>query len=140
MTLSSRLWDTVVPSNGHPGSEQYDIWVPSGSIPQTGDRLLVGLARWSDYDRRLLAFLETLPDTSIQIDLIDADQCKSQDAIQSFVPGIGFVHHTPIVGYWQDGVLVESASGYMGRHLLFRVLGVDPTEFDSSETLLTAIA
>lgn len=39
--------------------------------------------------------------------------------------------HTPVVGLWVDGMLVETASGYGGRQLVARVCDLDPVEVDA---------
>jgi hypothetical protein len=126
MSLADRVWNPDVASNGPPLANDFRIWSPGDLIPATGERLLIGLARWCTYDRKLLALLESLPSNSCRIDLFDADRCESQGAVRDYIPRIGFVHHMPIVGYWRDGLLVESECGHAGRHLIYRVLGLDP--------------
>jgi hypothetical protein len=131
MSLSERVWNPGNDTNGPPLPNEIRVWSPGDPIPATGERLLIGVARWCTYDRRLLSLLESLPRTPCQIDLFDADRCTSQEAIRDYVPQIGFVHHMPIVGLWRDGVLVESECGHAGRHLIYRVLGLDPTQAEA---------
>jgi hypothetical protein len=131
MSLSDRVWNTDAASNGPPLANDFRIWSPGDPIPATGERLLIGVARWCTYDRRLLSHFESLPPSPCRIDLFDADRCTSQEAVRDYIPRIGLIHHMPIVGYWRDGVLVESDCGYSGRHLIYRVLGLDPQQAES---------
>ncbi len=41
------------------------------------------------------------------------------------MPGIGFVHHTPVVGYWAEGKLIEKACGFQGRQVVARLFMID---------------
>ncbi len=43
---------------------------------------------------------------------------------EKYVPGIGKVFQTPVVGYWEDGLLKEKAWGKKGRDLLSEALGL----------------
>jgi hypothetical protein len=61
----------------------------------------------------------------VRVDLFDADTCLSLDAFQKYVPGVELGYQTPLVGYWVDGVLIESAWGYDGREIAIRVCGLD---------------
>ena len=130
MTLHNRVWDQGDTSNGVLPANDIGIWSLGDPIPQSGERLLIGIARWSRYDHRLLSLLETIPRNTCQIELFDADRCKSQEAVRDYIADIGFAHHTPFVGLWRDGVLVESENGYAGRHLIYRVLGLDAAQAD----------
>jgi hypothetical protein len=130
MSLHDRIWNPDSSSNGGTFANEFAVWAPGDPISQKGERLLIGVARWSQYDHQLLSLLESLPPAACRIDLFDADLCKTQEAVGDYIPGIGFVHHTPFVGYWRDGKLVQSENGYAGRHLIYRVLGLDPEEAD----------
>ncbi|MBY0457394.1 MAG: hypothetical protein K2V38_08665, partial [Gemmataceae bacterium] len=46
--------------------------------------------------------------------------------LQRLFPGIGEVFHTPAVGYWEGGQLKETASGFLGRQLIGKLLNFDP--------------
>lgn len=130
MSLTDRLWNARASTNGPSSAVQVDIWIPGDPIPADGDWLLVGVASWSGYDRRLVSLIESLSRAPSRIALFNADVCDSQESVRAYIPRIGFVHHTPIVGHWHDGELVESENGYAGRHLIYRVLGLDPKASD----------
>lgn len=93
-------------------------------MPSDSDRILLGVAVWSRYDLELLDGLTvTLTEHSQlpPIYVFDVDvvvESKGVDAFELYVPGIGKVYHTPIVGIWQNDVLRARASGYNGRELL----------------------
>jgi hypothetical protein len=130
MTLADRLWNPAAPTDASPAASAFAVWVPGDPIPGKGDWLLIGVASWSRYDHRLLALLESLPAMPGRIAMFNADRCNSQEAVRDFIPQIGFVHHTPIVGLWRDGTFFEAENGYAGRHLIYRVLGLDPKQAD----------
>jgi len=104
-----------------------DQWTPADATPPD-TVLVIGIASWSLYELRLL-------------DLINGELATKQDAPRVVVFDIGtkqndeLLHRipfdqpplgTPMVGYWRDGHHVESAWGYAGRHLIYRVFGLDP--------------
>jgi hypothetical protein len=129
MSLHNLVWELGEEPNVSPLDNDFTIWSPGEPIPLIGERILIGVARWSRYDHRLLSLLESLPRSICRIDLFDADRCQSQEAVRDYIP-IDFVHHTPFVGFWRDGKLIESENGYAGRHLIYRVLGLDPATAD----------
>jgi len=84
------------------------------------DRVLLGIAVWSRYDLELLDRIEaTLTETtSFAMYVFDVDECHGGAAdFERYVPGLGKVYHTPIVGIWRNGVLTSRASGFKGRQL-----------------------
>jgi hypothetical protein len=102
---------------------------PGQSLPDDARFLLVGVAVWSGYDMNLLDYLAravadgSRPDTPVYV--FDTDSVTSPEDFEVLVPGIGFVHHTPVVGYWADGKLVEKACGFHGRQIVARLFGID---------------
>lgn len=104
-------------------------WSPDTPLPDAPELLLVGVAVWSGYDMNLLDHLDQAvasrvrPDTAVYV--FDADSCTSADDFERIIPGIGFVHHTPVVGYWDGGKLVGKACGFHGRQLVARLFGID---------------
>jgi hypothetical protein len=109
----------------------FRLWSPGDPIPATGDRLLIGVATWSAHDLALLdAVSAALPTRSrgLAVDVFTVADCSSPQAFERYVPGIGNVFHTPVVGLWADGRLVETASGKRGRELIARVCGLDATQ------------
>jgi hypothetical protein len=104
-------------------------WSSDQPLPNSSQFLLVGVAVWSGYDLNLLDLLDgavaagSRPNTPVYI--FDADACTSQEQFEAIIPGIGFVHHTPVVGYWENGKLVEKACGFHGRQIVARLFGID---------------
>jgi len=100
------------------------LWSPSMPINADGERILIGVAAWSVYDLQLLdrlqAKLACLNRKTI-IDIFDVDACRSSDDLERYVPGIGPMFQTPVVGVWRDGAKVSSAWGAAGRKLLAEI-------------------
>jgi hypothetical protein len=63
--------------------------------------------------------------TGLAVSVFNVANCQSADAFEGYVPGVGAVFHTPVVGLWSDGKLLEKASGKAGRDLVVRVCGLD---------------
>jgi hypothetical protein len=105
----------------------FRLWSPGAPIPEGGVRLLVGIATWSAYDLRLLDLIEETPranwPTPLVLELFNTDDCRSLDDFDHYVPGLGQVFHTPVVGLWRDGRLTEKAEGYAARDLVARMFG-----------------
>jgi hypothetical protein len=51
------------------------------------------------------------------VEAFDTSLVKSQSEWEPWVPGVAPLFQTPVVGRWEDGVLVASASGKQGRDL-----------------------
>lgn len=104
-------------------------WTPGQPRPDDDRVLLVGVAVWSGYDLNLLEHLNAAvasgsrPDVRVYV--FDTDSVRSAEDFERIVPGIGSVHHTPVVGFWMHGELVEKACGYHGRQIVARVFGID---------------
>lgn len=108
-------------------------WSPGTPLPGTADFLLIGVAVWSMRDMSLLDILEqrvsaTKPQPAVFV--FDADAITSPDQLQSVFPGIGLIHHTPIVGRWENGQLVEKASGHEAKRIVIRLFGLDENRLD----------
>jgi hypothetical protein len=102
-------------------------WSPGDPIPEAGLRLLMGVATWSAYDLRLLDLVEETPrenwPTPLVLELFNVDDCRSLDDFDRYIPGLGKVFHTPVVGLWRDGRLTEKAEGNAARDLAARLFG-----------------
>jgi hypothetical protein len=101
-------------------------WSPDQALPTDSRFLLVGVAVWSGYDMNLLDHLNraaSASDTPVYV--FDADSIENADQLETILPGIGVVHHTPIVGYWEDGHLVEKAVGFHARQIVAQRFGID---------------
>lgn len=115
------LWaDLLRKSRLHP-------WRPGDPIPSLGPRILLGLDSSSLVDpARLDTLSKSLGQASagFRVDIFDVLECRPIQGYEEHVPGIGKVFQSPVVGYWQDGKLVEKAWGKEGRDLLSKVLGI----------------
>lgn len=105
-------------------------WWPTDAIPNgTGDHLLVGVAVWSVYDLTMLDLLEAAvrngQGAGVPVGVFNVDQLAAAD-FERLMPAIGFVHHSPVVGHWVGGQLIEKACGFHGRELVARLFGLDP--------------
>lgn len=92
------------------------------AAPQQANRILIGFAPYSLHDLKLLdAVLEKVlnsKDRKEHIEVFDVLTCQNQEAFNQFIPGIGKVIETPVVGIWENTVLVDKASGTKARNLL----------------------
>jgi hypothetical protein len=118
-------------------SPRLRLWVPGQSIPAQGSFLLLGVATWSGYDMNLLDLIEGTPDTGIHVEVLDVDTVSSAEALARLFPGVALLQ-TPFVGYWLDGKLTESASGFEGRKLVARVCGLNLSEVEDRMKTVTA--
>lgn len=110
-------------------SPKLHLWSTDQPTPAHGPRLLIGVATWSGYDLNLLDLIEEAPDNGVRVDVFDVDSLASPDELARAVPGIPNLQ-TPFVGFWIDGKLVESASGFEARKLVARVCGLDLAEVE----------
>jgi hypothetical protein len=110
----------------------FDKWTPQ--VTSSADQVLVvGAAVWSIYDLRLLDLLAdhvSRLEPQVHLVLFDIDRVSTPDELDCRVPGQEKPHHTPVVGHWSAGEFVESECGYAGRHLIYRLLGLDPAAAD----------
>ena len=112
-------------------ASRLDSWTRADASP-TDTALVIGAATWSGYDLRLLEVLNlatTHQTGPIRIVVFDIDS-HPPDELNQRIPFEGRLLVSPLVGYWRDGQFVESASGYAGRHLAYRVLGLDSKASD----------
>jgi hypothetical protein len=103
------------------------LWSPGDPIPDTGTRILIGTATWSGYDMRLLDVIDEalghMNGRAPVVEVFNAGSLTRQEAFDDYIPSIGEVLQMPVVGVWQDGRLVEQASGYAARELVARMFG-----------------
>ncbi len=64
--------------------------------------------------------------TPLRVEIFSTLDCLSQSEFEKCIPGIEPVIQTPVVGFYDDGVLRETATGFAGRALVGRVCGFDP--------------
>ncbi len=124
---SQRLARRLLPERV--GHSSLRWWSPDRPLPGLTDFLLLGVAVWSGYDLNLLDHLDgavsggTRPELPVFV--FDADAVASPEDFEAILPGIGFVHHTPVVGHWSGGKLLEKACGFHGRQIIARLFGID---------------
>jgi|SRR4051812_24058167 hypothetical protein len=102
------------------------LWKPGDPIPARGLRLLFGTATWSGYDMHLLdvidqALAEKAHDAPT-VEVFNAGNLTSVEDFEKYIPGLE-AHHTPVLGIWQDGRLVERQYGYHAGDRLARMFG-----------------
>jgi hypothetical protein len=91
-------------------------------------RILVGLAPgYSDLDLDLADVLiaQAPRHPEVHIDVFDVLEVRGVGDLENYIPGIGKVHHTPIVGVWRNGNIVQTGTGFAGRKLILNLLGGD---------------
>jgi len=107
------------------------LWKPGEPIPDRGARILFGTATWSGYDMHLLDILDqALAEQSDDAPTIEVFNAGILTAIQDFeryIPGLE-AHHTPVLGIWKDGRLVERQFGYHAADRLARMFGTTADE------------
>jgi hypothetical protein len=110
----------------------FRLWRPGDPIPPHGVRILIGVATWSGYDMRLLDVIaEALAHGSAGgsvIEIFNTADCRQLPDFRQYVPRLRQVSHTPVVGVWRDGQLVESKEGYEARDLVARMFGSGSAE------------
>ena len=100
-----------------------NLWHIGDSIPCEGKLILIGVAaEFSVQDLELLdkinERLSNLPGIDERVDVFDVSACKKMSDFESYIPGIGNVYQTPVVGYWEDGEPREKYSGFQAREWL----------------------
>lgn len=111
----------------------FRLWSPGNPIPAKGKRVLIGVATWSAYDMKLLDAVSQVLQRSpldLMVDVFNVADCSSLESFERYMPGIGRVFQTPVVGLWSDGQLVDKATGRSGRELAARVSGLDALAVD----------
>jgi hypothetical protein len=88
-----------------------------------GSRILIRVAAsYSIPDLQLLdeinKRLSGASNISDQVDIFDVSGCKEMKDSENYIPGIGNIYATPIIGYWENGVLKKSLSGFHARNWL----------------------
>lgn len=120
----------------------FHLWSPGMPVTGDGRRLLLGIASYSEYDMRLLDLLESALDggaagETVQVDVFDVLDCTNMTDFEHYIPGIGSVLQTPVVGVWVDGVLQAKGTGAEAREKLV----VEPFHLDwASQTWSWSVA
>src|SRR5262245_27456203 len=83
------------------------------------DRIVLGITEYNREDLLLLDSVQTASSSvGLVLEVFLLTECKSQSAIDGYVPGIGPVYQSPVVGIWKVGALVDSGSGHAAKELL----------------------
>jgi len=127
---------------GRIANSQMHWWSAGDPIHQVGRRLLIGVAVWSGYDLRLLDFIETSLRESIiediHVDVFNMDAIGPQYLFEPYIPGLGEIHHEPVVGLWINGILESRGAGYQGRKIVSEIFGFDMDSLVAFTSLTTA--
>lgn len=98
-------------------------WIPEPA-PRQGRYILLGIALYSLPD---LELLDMIVQSSLNgqnkdehIQVFDVLTCSTMSDFEARIPGIGLVYQTPVVGLWEDGVLIAKASGASARDLVIK--------------------
>jgi hypothetical protein len=104
------------------GKSHMKIWQPGETFPRNGVRLLIGVATYSVPELEMLDNLEAqlsrLRTGHEIVHLFNVLDCAKAEDFERYVPGIGKVYQTPVLGLWEDGVLKERAQGKAARDLV----------------------
>lgn len=90
------------------------LWKPGDPIATSPIRLIVGAATYSFVDMRTLDRLDIaarLHSDALWVDVFNTLDCPTHEAYVQYVPNLGNVYQTPVVGCWQNGIFAQSASG-----------------------------
>ncbi|HEV3144311.1 MAG TPA: hypothetical protein VGZ47_10530 [Gemmataceae bacterium] len=113
------------------------LWQPGDPVVAVPIRVLVGVATYSALDLRLLEIIDRkLEEASrngatLHVEVFNVLECRDQADFEKYIPGIGTVFQTPVVGIWENGVLVHRATGAAARSLLESRLNTDLDQIES---------
>lgn len=110
---------------------QLELWRPGNNIPRSGTRVLIGVALYSERDMELLDVLNTVltrgGSLGDKVNVFDVSECRSHDDFEKYVPGIGPVFQTPVLGVWHRGLLTERMWGQAARDFIANRYGLQPS-------------
>ena len=97
-------------------------WRKGDAVLEAGRRMMVGLASYSRQDVELaqeIIDFQPREDSGVSvIELFNVLDVHEMRDFEQYIPGIGAVYQTPVVGLWEDGVLVRTAQGLSGQRLV----------------------
>jgi hypothetical protein len=109
----------------------FRLWKPGDPIPARGTWTLFGVAMWSQYDMHLLDVINQAlaeqGDNVPNVEVFNAGILTSTEEFERYIPRLE-AHHTPVLGIWQDGRLVERQFGYHASDRLARMFGTSADE------------
>ena len=99
-----------------------EIWRPEEELPARGAHIWIGIASYSIPDLEMLDAIEAKlsrePTQNETIHLFDLSSLTDIGDFEKYLPGIGKVYQTPVIGIWEDGVMKEKASGTAAKNWL----------------------
>src|SRR4051794_21239469 len=120
------------------------LWMPGDPIPSRGMRILFGPTTWSEYDTHLLDVIDRAlaeqGDDAPVVEVFNAGDLTTVEEFERYIPGLE-AHHTPVLGIWQDGRLVQRQFGYHASDRIARMFGTTADEIvDYVRSRITARA
>ena len=96
------------------------------SILKKGKHLLLGIASYSVSDLELLDTLNNaIMNKTLKIDRVDVfdvRNCRRMEDFEKYIPSIGKVYQTPVIGIWENYFLKKKLWGYSARELLTKMM------------------
>jgi hypothetical protein len=112
--VEAQLPAVVAQSNLH-------LWQPGDPVAHQGKRILLGVATYSIYDMRLLDVLDEEAGRrngqTPRLDVFSVARCRTHEDFARYIPDLGTVLQTPVVGVWEGGALKEKGQGKPARDL-----------------------
>jgi hypothetical protein len=110
-------------------STKMNLWRPGDPI-RTGKRLLIGIALWFGPDTRLLdavdAYLSETEHNDVAVDVFDVSTVSNRADFDLYIPGITkCLRDTPLVGFWEDGVLQTVKDTAFARSFVVEMFGLE---------------
>ena len=100
------------------------IWRPGEELPTHADQTWIAIASYSLPDLQILDALEaklaSKPRQNQIVVLFDLSSFPEFKDFERYLPGIGRVYQTPVIGHWEDGVLKDKASGAEAKNWLLQ--------------------
>lgn len=108
------------------------VWRRGDPIPVVDRRILIGIAPYSLPDLQLVdkltEVLKRRPGVRDSVQIFDVLSCSKMVDFEGYVPGVGSVYQTPVLGIWENGILVERATGAKARQIISRRYGLSPED------------
>ena len=100
------------------------VWRLREQFPAQPARTCIAVASYSVSDLEILDALEAkLASNSTRNEIIylfDLAASPEFSDFEKYLPGIGKVYQTPVIGFWEGGILKEKASGASAKNWLVR--------------------
>lgn len=85
-------------------------------------KLLIGVATYSRYDMELLDLIDNVLNEQHLLQghvyVFDITTCKTMECLEQYIPGIGGARQTPVVGVWQNGLLIAKGEGKIAKEII----------------------